>query len=373
MGAALLPLAIGGAGIAGGQYMKRQEAEAQKAALPQLLQQASIASGPQTMATQAFGPTRANMAQTAMRAGQPEMALKLSGLDRVMASPPSPKDRYSNVDGVGLVDLYSPGGPTTAIPKPQAAERIDPKQIAFTEWRTKNPGAPVFEFEKQWAAAGRAPEKPEAPKDPDFKNIYDAASGQLIGTFDTRRPDVAAGLNSGKYTFAEKRQDKPTQGENTYAYHATRIASALSDIQGVLSKNKDAATTLIPGDNALSKKLRGDDVNIVQSALPELGDALLTLGTGAAYTQIQFDNQWTANLPAVGDSDAVLSKKFGRIEALYERAKKNAGSQGVDLPSIQSIAALYKKSSPDTKKTPSQSMGGYGGTNSGWSFEPVGN
>ena len=156
----------------------------------------------------------------------------------------------------------------------------------------------------------------------------------------------------------EPKQDKPTQGENTYSYHATRIASALNDIQGVLSKNKGAATTLVPGDNLVSKAFRGDDSNIVQSALPELGDALLTLGTGAAYTQIQFDNQWKANLPAVGDTDAVLEKKFGRVEALYNRAKANAGTQGIDLPKIDSIAALYKKDPKAILPTSTASVGG---------------
>lgn len=140
----------------------------------------------------------------------------------------------------------------------------------------------------------------------------------------------------------QPKQEKPTAGENTAAYHGRRLATALGTLSEVLSKNPGAATTLVPGDNWASKGMRGPDENRVQAALPEIGDALLTLGTGAAYTQTQFDQQWKANLPALNDSDQVLADKFGRVQALYEQAKTNAGPQGIDLPDISSLAAIYK-------------------------------
>lgn len=154
------------------------------------------------------------------------------------------------------------------------------------------------------------------------------------GTYKTNGEDFAV--------VVQPKQDSPTAGENTAAYHGRRLASGLQLMTDVLGKNKGAITSPVPGNNLLSKKLRGGDENRIQSVLPEIGDALLTLGTGAAYTVEQFNNQWTANLPAYGDDDNVLADKLGRVEALYDQAKRNARGAGVDLPAFESLAALYR-------------------------------
>lgn len=138
------------------------------------------------------------------------------------------------------------------------------------------------------------------------------------------------------------KQERATQGENTSAYHARRLATSLGTLGEILKKTPEAATSIVGGNNFASKWARSEDQNRVQAALPEIGDALLTLGTGAAYTEAQFENQWQSNLPAVGDSDQVLADKFGRIQALYDQAKSNAGPLAKDLPDLSSIAAIFQ-------------------------------
>lgn len=158
--------------------------------------------------------------------------------------------------------------------------------------------------------------------------------------------------------ITQPKQEKPTQGENTAAYHARRIANGLGTLSEIINGvgdtkgNPDAVTSLVPGNNPVSKSLRSDNENRIQSVLPEIGDALLTLGTGAAYTKEQFDNQWSSNLPAVGDSDKVKADKFGRIQALYEQAKTNAGPMGIALPDFAPLAAIYQNRADNKPKPP---------------------
>lgn len=212
--------------------------------------------------------------------------------------------------------------------------------------------------------------------------LVDPVTGRVITQFAPEQaegwrvvsPERARQLNlnpSGVYqenangqiqVVTQPKQDRATQGENTSAYHARRLATGLTSLSDILKVNPQAATTAAPGNNLISKTLRSDASNRVQAILPEIGDALLTLGTGAAYTAEQFKNLWQANLPALGDSDQVLADKFGRIEALYNQARQNAGPLADQLPDISSIAALYQARASGTQ-TPTQGE---------WSIRPRG-
>ncbi|MBL8642465.1 MAG: hypothetical protein JNK21_00920 [Rhodospirillaceae bacterium] len=379
MGGVLVPL-IGAAGLGGGAYSKIQQNKAEEnsgQALISLLRGVLKAEGPKGLAAQAFAPK--DTAEVIGNVRDPALARTIAGavlpqyLEKAFGRKAMPEYGTSAQTGInpmtGKPDQFVVDKVTGqqrwlgAAPIPAAPDKLGLEEQAYAEWKKRSPNGTMLEFRRDYAAAGRDPSANQTQ--PDFKNIYDKMTGNLLGTFDVRLPAIQDGLNSGKYTFAEKRQDKPTQGENTSAYHAARMASAMGDIKSALENDRGAATTMIPWDNPVSKAMRGDASNIVQAALSELGDAMLTLGTGAAYTQIQYDNQWKSNLPVVGDSDAVLERKFSRIEALYNAAKKNAGTQGADLPDIGSIASLYRKSA--RQKTANTGGGG------GWGIKKVGN
>lgn len=252
-------------------------------------------------------------------------------------APLSGKDRFVNTD-VGLMDLGEGGN--TPTPVPNTAKPLGASSSLGKLQEDLKAGRIT---QQQYDAAVRK-ETYIAPQD-------GGSSWRVM----TKQEAESLGLNpTGTYktngkdfqVMTQPKQDAPTQGQNTAAYHGRRLATAIGTLKDVLSKNPDSATSIIPGNNPASKMMRGDDENRVQAALPEIGDALLTLGTGAAYTTEQFKNQWQANLPAVGDSDQVLQDKFGRIQALYEQAKVNAGPAGVTLPDISSLAEIYKNRTP---------------------------
>ena len=302
MGAALLPLAIGGAGIAGGQYMKQQQADAQKAALPQLLQQASLASRPQTLALQAFGPTRADMAQTAMRANQPEMAIKLSGLDRILAGPPTPKDRYSNVDGVGLVDLYTPGGPTTAIAKPQAVDKPSDYITRFNDWKSRNPNGSMMQFDRENAIATRTPT--EAPE-----------------TFTPLTPEQAAARGlpaNGSYQISNKtgkvdvviQPKQETQKYNNDQNKAAGYANTMSEAETRLINLKGFdPTSGMEAARGATNVTASKAYQQYKQAAKDWTLAVLRYESGANVPEQEAEKYWDTYFPQYGDSKEVIAQK----------------------------------------------------------------
>lgn len=76
---------------------------------------------------------------------------------------------------------------------------------------------------------------------------------------------------------------------------------------------------------AAVRKWAGENRRIVHDAQQDALDALLTLGTGAAYNQEQLSGQMTAYFPAYGDTQREISEKNNRMKSLIAAAKVNAG------------------------------------------------
>lgn len=147
---------------------------------------------------------------------------------------------------------------------------------------------------------------------------------------------------------------KPTEAQQKVSTLLTRIAGGFNDIQGVTAEDPSAQSPgfvenmrgdLSPGGigGTVTRAVAGADRRMVHDAQRDVLDALLTLGTGAAYNDEQLTGQMAAYFPAYGDSEQEIAAKNNRMLRLIEAAKVNAGPQWSEIeqkiaPFMQSIS-----------------------------------
>jgi hypothetical protein len=155
---------------------------------------------------------------------------------------------------------------------------------------------------------------------------------------------------------AERQEDRAEAGtvdERRIATLLTRIAGGFNDIQTTTDKHPDAATPgltealrgdLMPGGvgGLVMRGIAGGDRRAVHDAQRDVLDALLTLGTGAAYNAEQLSGQMASYFPQYGDTEAEANLKNTRLLRLIEAAKANAGPawrrvEGAIAPFMESI------------------------------------
>lgn len=187
------------------------------------------------------------------------------------------------------------------------------------------------------------------------------------GSWRTLTPAEAQQMNlnpSGSYQVNEKgqiqvitqpKQDAPTETQSKYAYNAKRVADGLSAVNSILEKDKGASSSWwlnattdslvsnIPGVPELGRKTASDNTQIVRNNMADVVDAVITLGTGAAYTQEQLKAARNSFLPQPGESQKVKQDKFRKLASIYEQARANARTAGQDLPDISQFGVLFGK------------------------------
>jgi hypothetical protein len=151
---------------------------------------------------------------------------------------------------------------------------------------------------------------------------------------------------------SEQKANAGTVDEKKIATLLTRIAGGFNDIQ---SKPREAQApgfvegvrgNLMPGGvtGMVTRSIAGGDRRSVHDAQRDVLDALLTLGTGAAYNKEQFDAELVAHFPQYGDTPAEIADKNKRLQRLIEAAKANAGPAWENVepaiaPFMQSLGA----------------------------------
>lgn len=138
---------------------------------------------------------------------------------------------------------------------------------------------------------------------------------------------------------ADRAEEKASGGsadEKRIATLLTRIAGGAHDIQGLTEASPDAAApgvvetlrgSLAPGGigGMISRSIAGSERRSVHDAQRDVLDALLTLGTGAAYNAEQLDAAMVAHFPQYGEGAEESALKTQRLQRLIEAAKANAG------------------------------------------------
>lgn len=173
----------------------------------------------------------------------------------------------------------------------------------------------------------------------------------------------------------EQAGSKPTEAQQKAATLVTRIAGGFQDIERVVSKAPEAqAPGLVETMRGnlspvgilapLSRGIAGADRRAVYDAQRDVLDALLTLGTGAAYSPEQLQAEMGGYFPQYGDTQDEIDLKNNRMRRLIESARENAGPLA---PKIDAILEKFKMPTlggdgvgPNVTVTPEQSIAAFG-------------
>lgn len=179
--------------------------------------------------------------------------------------------------------------------------------------------------------------------------------------------------SEGKVEGLPTSDTKATVDQQKIATLLTRIAGGFHDIQGVTAADPSAQE---PGlieswrgglspegmTGPIVRKMAGGNRRAVYDSQVDVLDALLTLGTGAAYNKEQLAGQTTSYFPQYGDTDAEKEIKNQRMRRLIEAAKQNAGPAWDKVapaiePLMQSLAVEDAAKKDDRKDDPPAGIG----------------
>lgn len=193
------------------------------------------------------------------------------------------------------------------------------------------------------------PQAQPAPPQPSYPGVirgapdpYKERDQQLQEEANRRANDTAARQAEAanrSAAAAERAANKDAQGtvdEKKIATLLTRIAGGFNDINNVTKTDPTAQEPgliesmrgdLMPGGltGVPARAIAGANRRTVHDSQRDVLDALLTLGTGAAYSQEQLSGQMASYFPQYGDTEAEISVKNQRMQRLIEAAKANAG------------------------------------------------
>lgn len=167
-----------------------------------------------------------------------------------------------------------------------------------------------------------------------------------------------------------------SQNQQQIATLLTRIAGGASDINAIAKADPGAQAPgfvenlrgdLMPGGVAglATRAIAGPHRRTVADAQRDMLDAMLTLGTGAAYAKEQLSGQMAAYFPQYNDTPQEIATKNQRLLRLIEAAKANAGPAWVKVapaiePFMQNLQVEPPASKGDEGWTPEKSSALWG-------------
>jgi hypothetical protein len=275
---------------------------------------------------------------------------------------------------LGLLNKFAPGVVQSALAQ-QAVSQLFPQgfsgtlgenEIAFQNGRevargamkTEQPAKLPAEAElAKWLFGGNEAAAREYIKNKD--------APKQKGQWRTLTPDEARARNlnpSGAYQVNEEgqvqvitqpKQEAPTETQAKYGYNARRVASSLAKVNEVLANDSDASSSWLletfgdgpiasrTGMDVLARSKINPNAQIVRNNMVDAIDAVITLGTGAAYTKEQLEAARATYMPRPGEPANVKQDKFRKLLEVYEQARVNARTAGEELPDPSAFAGLF--------------------------------
>lgn len=146
---------------------------------------------------------------------------------------------------------------------------------------------------------------------------------------------------------------KPTEAQQKTLTLLTRISGGQKDIQSALALDPEAQRaglfeTLsrnVLGEGVVTRGVAGPERRMVTDAQADILDALLTLGTGAAYSREQLIGQTISYFPQYGDTEAEINAKNERLKRLTESARIATGPLAKKFDEV--IVPLIGGAAPD--------------------------
>ena len=212
-------------------------------------------------------------------------------------------------------------------------------------------------FDQMTSGAAPAPAQPSAPgviygrpktpdpyqvsKDNRSAALEDARFGmsqrdQALQEDRARREQLEWNATHNPDGSLKQDPSKSTEAQAKVGTLLTRIQGGFADITGVTARNPSAQEPgyiesirggLDPSGimAAPVRALAGADRRIVADAQRDVLDALLTLGTGAAYNREQLEGQMASYFPSYGDTQDEIKVKNNRLQRLIASARAQAG------------------------------------------------
>lgn len=195
---------------------------------------------------------------------------------------------------------------------------------------------PWDEYQPTAAPVGQGvliPKEPEKPKEAPAGYRYNAAGNVEFIPGGPADPDV-------------KKDVSPSEGDKKVLQLLTRIAGGATDIQNALLTNPEAqqsgfieaASRGTVGEGMITRAIAGEDRRIVTDTQGDVLDALLTLGTGAAYNEEQKIANRIAYFPQYGDTEREIAIKNEKLNRQIAAARIAAGPLAAEFDkSIQPL------------------------------------
>lgn len=117
-----------------------------------------------------------------------------------------------------------------------------------------------------------------------------------------------------------------TEGERKAAFLATRVAGGMEQLKKIGMGRAPTLFEATAGQTALGNFSNDEDWQRTLAVQRDLTDALLTLGTGAAYTAEQIDAYRKSYFPQPGDKPGTIADKKQRLSVALEAARLGAGA-----------------------------------------------
>jgi hypothetical protein len=169
---------------------------------------------------------------------------------------------------------------------------------------------------------------------------------------------AAAAAEREAIRFAQEQAQGPggkaTESQQKTLTLLTRIAGGAKDIQDTLAAEPEAQKagifeTLsrdVLGEGVITRSIAGPERRIVTDAQSNMLDALLTMGTGAAYNEEQKIANRISYFPQYGDSPREIAIKNQRLNQAIEAARIAAGPLADKFD--ESIKPLFGATTPAT-------------------------
>ena len=169
---------------------------------------------------------------------------------------------------------------------------------------------------------------------------------------------AAAAAEREAIRFAQEQAQGPggkaTESQQKTLTLLTRIAGGAKDIQDTLAAEPEAQKagifeTLsrdVLGEGVITRSIAGPERRIVTDAQSNMLDALLTMGTGAAYNEEQKIANRISYFPQYGDSPREIAIKNQRLNQAIEAARIAAGPLADKFD--ESIKPLFGAATPAT-------------------------
>lgn len=190
---------------------------------------------------------------------------------------------------------------------------------------------------------------------------------------DQARQESKFQMEEARDSRAERKDSAGTVDEKKVATLTTRMAGAFNDINSVTKNDPDAQEPgffetmrggLDPGGftGIPVRWGAGENRRIVHDAQRDALDAMLTLGTGAAYNKEQLDGAMVSHFPQYNDTPRDIAYKNQRMQRLIASAKANAGPAWAQIePQIAPFMQSFNAQDDAAGGGVSAGAGGTGG------------